>query len=218
MDTDHSSSHSVSGDSHDDEAVDDETPANPSGERFFNYHYLGFDVLVSSRKPPSQPPPSQDPSMVPQNPFTFHSPNRVVATKVILHGNVPGSYPFNRHRRARWEIAYLDTASPDASINAETPWPDIQKLLRAEWQSAYASETDANQKQRGMALNRGWGDSPGSSIELLGGWEDSVPSSAAAPGTKRPDGTDDSTTTLFGFPGLVFEVLGNGFVSAVTVF
>ncbi|CAN8101578.1 unnamed protein product [Discula destructiva] len=217
-DTDLSSAQSASGDSNDDEAADEDAPANPSGERFFNYFYLGFDVLLSTRTTPSQAPPSQDISAVPQKPLTFHSPNRVVATKVVLHGNVPGSYPFNRHRRARWEIAYLDQASPAAPISAETPWPKIQTHLRTEWQSAYASEADAAQKQRGMVLNRGWGDSPGSSIELLGGWEDSVPSSTPAPGTKRPDGSDDTTTTLYGFPGLVFEVLRNEYVSAVTVF
>lgn len=217
-DTDQSSVHSASGDSNDDEAIDDDAPANPSGERFFNYFYLGFDVLVSTRTPPSQPPPSQGEATAPQKSLTFHAPNRVVATKVVLHGNVPGSYPFNRHRRARWEIAYLDHASPDAPVNTETLWPVIEKHLQSEWQSAYASEADAKQKQRGMVLNRGWGDSPGSSIELLGGWEDSVPSTTPAPGTKRPDGSDDSTTTLYGFPGLVFEVLRNGYVSAVTVF
>lgn len=75
-----------------------------------------------------------------------------------------------------------------------------------------------------MVLNRGWGDSPGSSCELLGGWEDSL-------GGKRNDdghggngggGLDEENglgnTTLFGFPGLIFEVLKNGAVSGLTVF
>lgn len=217
-DTDQSSAQSVSGDSNDDEAGDEDLPVNASGERFYNYFHLGFDVLVSTPTTPSQPPPSQDKSSVPQTSLTFHSPNRVVATKMVLHGNVPGSYPFNRHRRARWEIAYLDHASPDVPVNTETAFPEIEKHLGDEWQSVYASKADATQKQRGMVLNRGWGDSPGSSIELLGGWEDSVPSSTPAPGAKRADGSDDSTTTLYGFPGLVFEVLRNGYVSAVTVF
>ena len=70
-----------------------------------------------------------------------------------------------------------------------------------------------------MVLNRDWGDSPSSSCELLGGWEDSV-------GGKRTDITPSSAedvkglgnTTLFGFPGLVFEVLNNGAVSGLTIF
>ncbi|KAJ9428274.1 hypothetical protein QL093DRAFT_2130640 [Fusarium oxysporum] len=61
-----------------------------------------------------------------------------------------------------------------------------------------------------MVLNRGWGDSPGSSCEFLGGWEES--------GARRAETNGDSTTTLYGFPGLVFEVLKNGHVNTVTVF
>ncbi len=57
------------------------------------------------------------------------------------------------------------------------------------------------------------GDSPGSSCELLGGWEESGGTNAL--GAERKE---DSTTTLYGFPGLVFEVLKNGYVSAVTVY
>jgi hypothetical protein len=91
--------------------------------------------------------------------------------------------------------------------------------LHDEWKSIYQSDEEAKARQRGMVLNRDWGDSPGSSCELLGGWEDSV-------GGKRPDaisgGSEDikgmGSTTLFGFPGLVFEVLRNGSVSGVTVF
>lgn len=212
-DTDQSSAHTMSDDSNDDEAIDDEVAANVSGECFFNYFYLGFDVLVSTPAAPSQPPPSQNKSGLPEKSIKSESPDRLVATKFILHGNVPGSYPFNRSRRCRWEISYLDQALPEGSINAETLFPDIQKDLRQKWQPVYSPEAE-----RGMVLNRGWGDSPGSSIELLGGWEDSVASVAPGVGPKRADGTEDSTTTLYGYPGLIFEVLKNGYVSAVTVY
>ena len=91
--------------------------------------------------------------------------------------------------------------------------------MQAEWKSIYKNSTEAKQRQRGMVLNRGWGDSPGSSCELLGGWEDSA-------GGKRVDGPNAvldeekglGNTTLYGFPGLVFEVLKNGTVSGLTVF
>lgn len=216
-DTDQSSAHTMSEDSNDDEVIDDDLAGNASGECFYNYFYLGFDVLVSTPVAPSQPPPNQDKSSLPEKLIKSESPDRLVATKLILHANVPGSYPFNRHRRCRWEISYLDHASPEASINTETPFPEIQQHLRQEWQSIYSSEAEAAQKQRGMVLNRGWGDSPGSSIEFLGGWEDSSAAVLPGVGGKR-DGGEDSTTTLYGFPGLVFEVLKNGFVSALTVF
>jgi hypothetical protein len=199
-----------------DEAVEDDLVANVSGECFYNYFYLGFDVLVSTPAIPSRPPPSKDPNPdVPEPGIKSTSADRQVATKVILHGNVPGSYPFNRHRRCRWEISYLSPSPEDsATTDSETPFADIEERLRDEWRSIYPSEAEAQQKQRGMVLNRGWGDSPGSSCELLGGWEES---GGTNPGVGKGRG-EDSTTTLYGFPGLVFEVLKNGWVSALTVF
>ena len=100
-------------------------------------------------------------------------------------------------------------------VNSETPFNQIENRLQEEWKAIYKNATEAKSRQRGMVLNRDWGDSPGSSVELLGGWEESA-------GTKRQDSGESLTglgnTTLFGFPGLVFEVLKNGAVSGVTVF
>ncbi|OTB05716.1 hypothetical protein M426DRAFT_21744 [Hypoxylon sp. CI-4A] len=216
-DTDQSSAHTGSDDS-DDEAVEDDLVGNVSGECFYNYFHMGFDILVSPPQPISQTPPSQvlasNGKEVPgASPFKNSTADRLVATKVVLHANVPGSYPFNRHRRCRWEISYLPTDDANEVVDSETPFDEIEERLREEWKSTYPSE-DAKGRQRGMVLNRGWGDSPGSSCEFLGGWEDSSGGVAA----KKLDGGEDSTTTLYGFPGLVFEVLKNGFVSAVTVY
>jgi hypothetical protein len=72
-----------------------------------------------------------------------------------------------------------------------------------------------------MALNRGWGDSPGSSCELLGGWDEGLgkKSRFANPGSGMVEGvTDVGNVELFGFPGMVFEVLKNGAVSSLTVY
>ncbi|KAI1196224.1 hypothetical protein F5X97DRAFT_220106 [Nemania serpens] len=216
-DTDQSSVPTGSDDS-DDEAIEDETVDNISGECFYNYFYLGFDILISSPQQPSRMPPSQmninEDQLPGANALKNGSPDRLVASKVVLHANVPGSYPFNRHRRSRWEVSYLGKTEPDAIINSETPFDEIEERLREEWKSTYASEDDAKRRQRGMVLNRGWGDSPGSSCEFLGGWEDSSGGMAA----KKLDDNEESTTTLYGFPGLVFEVLKNGYVSAVTVY
>ncbi|XDG08577.1 hypothetical protein ABKA04_008192 [Annulohypoxylon sp. FPYF3050] len=218
IDTDQSSAHTGSDDS-EDEAIEDEFVGNVSGECFYNYFYLGFDILVSPPQPTSRTPPSQlaapnGKDVSGANPFKNGTADRLVATKMVLHANVPGSYPFNRHRRCRWEIQYLATDNSSNIFNSETPFDEIEERLRDEWKSAYSSEEDAKRRQRGMVLNRGWGDSPGSSCEFLGGWEDSSGGVAA----KKFDGSEDSTTTLYGFPGMVFEVLKNGFVSAVTVY
>ncbi|KAI1378844.1 hypothetical protein F4677DRAFT_412153 [Hypoxylon crocopeplum] len=217
-DTDQSSAHTGSDDS-EDEAIEDEFVGSVTGECFYNYFYLGFDILVSPPQPPSRMPPSQVAALsgkeIPgSNPYKTSTADRLVATKMVLHANVPGSYPFNRHRRCRWEIEYLATDSSDDIINSETPFDEIEERLRDEWRSTYPSAEDADKRQRGMVLNRGWGDSPGSSCEFLGGWEESSGGVAA----KKFDGSEDSRTTLYGFPGLVFEVLKNGFVSAVTVY
>ncbi|KAJ2984564.1 hypothetical protein NUW58_g5994 [Xylaria curta] len=216
-DTDQSSA-TTGSDESDDEAIEDETVGNVSGECFYNYFYMGFDILVSSPQQPSVMPPSQTSRSKDQLPganiVTGGNLDRLVATKVVLHANVPGSYPFNRHRRSRWEISYLNTIDSDGIINSETPFDMIEERLREEWKGIYASQDDAQKRQRGMVLNRGWGDSSGSSCEFLGGWEDSSGGVTA----KKLGDSEDSTTTLYGFPGLVFEVLKNGYVSAVTVY
>ncbi|KAJ4290777.1 hypothetical protein N0V88_006526 [Collariella sp. IMI 366227] len=117
-----------------DEAIEDDLVANVSGECFYNYFYLGFDVLVST---PTAPPP-----------FKSTLPDRQVATKLILHGNVPGSYPFNRHRRCRWEISYLSpSSSPSTTIsitNSETPFPQIEERLREAWKDIYPRKRRLN--------------------------------------------------------------------------
>lgn len=217
-DTDQSSAHTATDDSSD-ENEDGEVAGNVSGECFYNYFYHGFDILLSAPSSPSQIPPSKkstEPEPDSDDIVPSDAPSRLVAKKVILHGNVPGSYPFNRHRRCRWEIQYLKPKKGQGAVDSETPFKEIEKRLHDEWQSIYKSPEEARARQRGMVLNRDWGDSPGSSCELLGGWEDSV-------GGKRMDaGFDDvkglGNTTLFGFPGMVFEVLKNGTVSGVTVF
>ncbi|OIW23970.1 hypothetical protein CONLIGDRAFT_120213 [Coniochaeta ligniaria NRRL 30616] len=211
----------VDDDDDDSNEYDDDRAANVSTECFYNYFYLGFDVLVTTPTKPSPPAPTQTPELAALPPaFEMWHHDRLVATKVILHSNVPGSYPFNRHRRCRWEIAYLAGKSgADSTVGSETPFDDIEVGLRQEWRDSFATDEVRLNRQKGMVINRGWGDSPGSSIELLGGWEEGV-NDRAQPGAggRRFDGGEESTTTLYGFPGLAFEVLRNGYVSALTVF
>jgi hypothetical protein len=216
-DTDQSSLMTGSEDNNDDEAVEEQPVDTLSGECFYNYFYLGFDILMSTPVQPSPAPPNDNENEPEKKKLVSVKPNQLVATKLVLHGNVPGSYEFNRHRRCRWEIAYLEDPATDRTApNSETKFSEIQEQLDEKWQALYPPG-EGKQRQRGMVLNRGWGDSPGSSCEFLGGWEDSS-AMVAANLPPRVDGSDDSTTTLFGFPGLVFEVLGNGYVNAVSVF
>ena len=73
--------------------------------------------------------------------------------------------------------------------------------------------------QRGMVLNRGWGESPESSIELLGDLEESpTRGKGDESGVVDASGGVVSNTELFGFPGMLFEVLKNDAISCLTVF
>lgn len=203
-DTDQSSMNTGSEDSGDEEAIQEDGLGNSTGECFYNYFYHGFDILFSPIKPNVSPKPPSEVFPEVQTPeIKSHTPDRLVATKLVLHGNIPGSYEFNRHRRCRWSVSYLE------DTHSECPFTEIEPRMSACWANSPAHTNSAD--PRGMVLNRGWGDSPGSSCELLGGWEDS--------GARRPDASaESSTTTLYGFPGMVFEVMKNGFVNTVTVF
>ncbi|KKA26567.1 hypothetical protein TD95_004257 [Thielaviopsis punctulata] len=215
-DPDHSPPMTASDGAYDDSNSDEIATGNISGECFFNYFYLGFDILVSvPESPPSVTPPSLNSASTPEPPAKTFSADRLVATKLILHGNVPGSYEFNRHRRCRWEIAYLAGSNPDGPPNSETPFSQTKSQLIQRWSAALAPG-DSPKWENGMVLNRGWGDSPGSSCELLGGWEETA-GLASAPLTGG-DVVNELTTALYGLPGLVFEVLRNDYVNTVTVF
>lgn len=218
-DTDHSSAHTGT-DVSDDESDIEGVVGRTSGECFYNYFYHGFDIMISSPTTPSRSPPSLADIALEDtpHPIPMEASAPLVATKIILHSNVPGSYSFNRHRRCRWEIYYLSHNGRASPVTSETPFEEIEKLLHAEWKSIYKNSTEAKQRQRGMVLNRDWGDSPGSSCELLGGWEDSAGKRVDGPNALIDEEKGLGNTTLYGFPGLVFEVLKNGTVSGLTVF
>ena len=222
--TGQSSSQNTTDDSEDDghAAVSSVRSRQPS-EYFYNYFRYGFDVFVSNTRPQSLPEiiheTSPEMASVTRSHFRPTSDgSHLSAAKLLLHGNIPGSYPFNRYRRIRWTLDYLSSES-ELPLSSETAFSDISQRLRSFWEGIYRDEEEERQLQKGMVLNRGWGDSPGSSCELLGGWEDSQYARGRA---SSKGGTTASqtlgNTELFGFPGTVFEVLGNGVVSCLTVF
>lgn len=182
------------------------------GEGFYNYFYHGFDVLVSR---PTAHGPAFPGSESMDAPLPSSPPNEFAVTKLLLHGNIPGSYPFNRYRRCRWVI---DLGSQTDPLTSETPYSQISDRLNREWQDPYSGTSKQPSLQRAMVLNRGWGDSPGSSVELLGGLEDG--NAEPNQGTRSADAGSQSlgNTELFGFPGLLFEVLKSGAVSCLTIY
>ncbi|KAL1956075.1 hypothetical protein VTO42DRAFT_7670 [Malbranchea cinnamomea] len=207
VDLDQSSENSATDDSDEDAST---APSKQTTECFYNYFNHGFDVLISHPTAPGPPFPGSESKGY----FPPLSPSKLTVTKLLLHGNVPGSYPFNRHRRCRWVI---DIGSQSQPLTSETPYPEISEHLKRVWKDSYSSPSEEASLQRAMVLNRGWGDTPGSSMELLGGWEENADS-------KHWDASSGNgmeslgNTELFGFPGLLFEVLKNGAVSCLTVY
>ena len=201
----------------DDPARPDQYESDLSAECFYNYFHHGFDVFISypTKSSPAFPIAESNGNEISPG----HSSNRLVATKLLLHGNVPGFYPFNRYRRSRWVIDQKQIPNCDTPLNSESSFSELSQNLRQIWKESYANEAEEKSSQRGMVLNRGWGDSPGSSCELLGGWEESADSQRDTIRNSNSNGVlGFGNTELFGFPGLVFEVLKNDAVSCLTVF
>jgi hypothetical protein len=186
-------------------------PSTLNTECFYNYFHHGFDAFISFPTPSSPPFPSsaeEESSSLPRG-------SNLTVTKLLLHGNVPGSYPFNRHRRSRWCIQLDPNESEREAMNSETLFSKISARLKTVWKDSYSSPEEEKSSQRGMVLNRGWGDSPESSVELLGGWEEGV----GEKGDHHSDGAQGlGNTELFGFPGMLFEVLKNDTVSCLTIY
>ena len=215
-DTDRSSGHSFTDDS------DGDVPGTNfadkplvTSECFYNYFHHGFDALISYRtgKSPLFPGKAKDHENAGERIAVPSS--ELTVTKLIIHANVPGSYPFNRHRRCRWTMYTGSRQSSEPTLNSEMQFSEISNRLKRVWQGSYTSREEETSMQRGMVLNRGWGESPESSVELLGGWEESNPPTMRS----GDDGMQSlGNTELFGFPGLLFEVLKNDTVSCLTVY
>ncbi|CAO2657425.1 Nn.00g035510.m01.CDS01 [Neocucurbitaria sp. VM-36] len=230
LDSDHSSA--VRSDNEDDWEDDDEVTVEAqerevaAAEHFYNYYHHGFDILISQPTQISPPSPTaerrESDLCHEEGELSVQPLNHLTATKIIFHGNVPGSYQFNRHRRSRWTLEHVPSTMYREPLNSEMQFGDISGRLKEVFKPYYESEEQERLQQRGMALNRGWGDSPGSSCELLGGWEESSGKRsrfANAGGSVVVEGASDvGNVELFGFPGMVFEVLKNGAVSALTVY
>ncbi|PYH91238.1 isoleucyl-tRNA synthetase [Aspergillus ellipticus CBS 707.79] len=207
VDVDQSSNNSVTDDS-DDELFEPNAldPSSLPTECFFNYFHHGFDAFISYPTAAGPAFPGSDVGdSTPPSPSS-----QLVVTKIILHGNIPGSYPFNRHRRSRWKIILNQ---PSDVVTSETRYEEISERLRSVWKGSYANAAEERALQRPMVLNRGWGDSPESSVEFLGGWEESTGKGQRAGHDSNDGGLGN--TELFGFPGLLFEVMKNGAVSCI---
>ena len=184
--------------------ADEDSAMRASRETSWCYFNHGLDILVG---PPSSNPPTTSQTSTPQTPLSA-SPH-LAATKVILHGNVPGSYAFNRHRRLRWHITFPN--APYANdLTSEAKFDDLKPALM----HIFHSHPDAAEFGKGKVVNRTWGGSPfgpgDSSFFLPDAGEDLVEGG----GSEQWLGN----TKLFTFPGMVLEVLEGGAVGALTLY
>ena len=217
-DTDRSSAYTAT----DNESSEEDVRAmgnGPPSDHFYNYFRHGFDVFISyatAPSPPLDPSTASDGEPVP----SFLPTSHLVATKILLHGNVPGSFAFQRHRRSRWLLDPAHLPSVDPPLTSETPFPTIQKQLKRVWSDAEVCGLAGSTFQKHMVLNRGYAESPSSSVELLGNWEDGSEVVGRDESEKEKETADQAlaNTELHGFPGLLFEVLKNGAVVCLTVY
>lgn len=217
-DTDQSSLQSATDESDAEERsnVTGNAKADSSAECFYNYFHHGFDVFISRPTRPASGFSSAENSG--DEMVEIGEPNQLVATKILLHANVPGSYPFNRYRRSRWVID-VQNFGLDGALNSETPFTILSGSLRQIWRNHSVDANGENSLQRHIVLNRELAESPGSSCELLGGWEESTDTQReGSMDNIVKDGLGYGNTKLFGFPGLLFEVLRNDAVSCLTVY
>ena len=178
--------------------AEDDSAERAGRERFWCYFTHGMDILVG---PPSQPNSSEDPQSQHRTPISA-SP-RLVVLKIVIHGNVPGSYAFNRHRRLHWSI---DVPAASSILNSEHHFEDIQ----ADLMQAFAHVWPESEMGRGKVVNRTWGGSPTDSSFFL---PDADHDLVEGVGSEQWLGN----TKLYAFPGLTFEVLSNGAICALTV-
>lgn len=180
-------------------------------ECFYNYFRYGFDIYLSDATNLSPPLFPNGPESMPTRQI---GSGGLVATKMVLHANVPGSYAFNRYRRCRWYLDSSKALDGKSKITSETHFSDIGRSLRKAWEGNYLTEDERRVMERPMVLNRGWTDSPGSSCELLGELDESE----LGMGSEKRSTRGVGNTELWGFPGLLFEVLRNDAVSCLTVY
>lgn len=171
---------------------EDDAAERAARETFWCYFSHGMDILVG--------PPTKG-----------HSQNLVVS-KVVIHGNVPASYAFNRHRRLRWALE-LDLKNKSDPITSESNFEEIKPALT----SAYRGIFPQSEMNRGKVVNRTWGAAGGTSSDSsffladVGGSGNDVVESGGSEAWL-------GNTRLYTFPGLVMEVLESGAVSALTTY
>lgn len=181
-----------------------------STECFYNYFIHGIDVLMALSSKKGQSSDMTSPSKASSQASNAGQP---VATKVIIHGNIPGSYEFNKYRRVRWSLESQVAEALDRQVHSESPFSEASRVLSDRLEQSNMTDEERRTFRTPMVLNRDWGDSPASSFEftdLGSGTEPDIDGNNSGEAT--------GTTQLYGYPHLLFEVLRNDAISCLTVY
>ncbi|KAK3675226.1 hypothetical protein LTR78_004735 [Recurvomyces mirabilis] len=205
--------------------VEEDAFDRASRQKFWCYFNHGLDILVGT--------PTESSTLASGDPSTrtpLSTSPHLVVLKVVIHGNVPGSYAFNRHRRLRWTIV-LPTNNSNGDLNTEAHFENEMKPIllahyTSHFDSTHPSNTINSELGRGKVVNRTWGGGGAASSEssffLPDADEDVEDAGADGLGGRDDDDSGSSeqwlgNTKLYAFPGLAFEVLENGAVCGLTV-
>jgi hypothetical protein len=190
-------------------------------QEYYCYFEHGFDVLLGQASDISpMPKGGQEDDGVGRSSLSPMD-GKLTVTQIILHGNIPGSYPFNRHRRSRWTLDYIPLCQE--AMTSESLFPGFHQALI----KSFSHIWPANDMSEGMVIVRSWGgdiDSITGSAILINGemdMDDDVEFVGGHDEEKKEESGDEQwlqNTKLYKFPGLMFEVMHNGAVSALTVY
>ncbi|KAI7369914.1 UPF0183-domain-containing protein [Hortaea werneckii] len=213
--------------------AEDDPAERASRERFWCYFSHGLDILVG---PPSDHATTSHTTETPSHLATSH---HLVVTRLVIHGNVPGSYAFNRHRRLRWSLSLPSPSSHQTPADPTLLLSEhhFDTVLKPALLAAFAPTPGWSPAEmaKGKVVNRTWSGSGG--IGGIGGSESGfflpdeeqeVGEAGGGGGGVLAGGEEEEeeegsetwlgNTKLFSFPGLVVEVLGNGAVGGLTVY
>ncbi|KAI9255592.1 hypothetical protein BDA99DRAFT_517147 [Phascolomyces articulosus] len=155
---------------------------------FFNYFHLGIDILIDG---------------------TSH-----VCKKIILHGNIPGHYDFQRYKRCPYQLQFSNERNNQENEQVQKPLVDIESdgdetsisanIVTAEMKIDRMKKRIPWESKNAVTVNDGSKDDQHKPVILTRGSSE-----------QNPFGS----TYLTGYDeGIVMEVMKNGYVPTIVLF
>ncbi|KAI7860115.1 hypothetical protein BDC45DRAFT_431743 [Circinella umbellata] len=161
---------------------------DPPTDYFFNYFHLGIDILIDG---------------------TLH-----VCKKIVLHGNIPGHYDFQRYKRCPYQLQFLNDRNGHGIGHDPKVLVDVES--DANEAAVPANIVTADMKIDRMKKRIPWDSKNGITVkDGLKGDEHKPVILTRGSSEQNPFGS----TYLTGYDeGIVMEVMKNGHVSTIVLF